>query len=326
MTQKKEPFYKKINLQTAIPLAILVFIVLFAAFLVIRLVIWDQGITVERPTEQIDLAEETEDYLVLYTPEELKQIYPSYKDDGILNVVVLGDESIMDFDDQSGIVQQISTSYPDANIYNICFPSSRIAPVYNPFSKEYPADVLNLYWLSVCIAGENYDLQTAFWDQLDTTDTMNASLNTLQSIHWNTVDILIFNYNAKEYLDGQAIESIDREDFSMYANAIYLSIEMLKEQFPYLQYVVASPTYCLIDQNGELVGSEITNSGYGFLPTYMVAAKNAATQTGVSYLDNILGAPINKDTYEDYLESDGITLNASGRKLIANRYISLLNY
>jgi hypothetical protein len=57
----------------------------------------------------------------------------------------------------------------------------------------------------------------------------------------------------------------------------------------------------------------------------MVAAKNAATQIGVSYMDNILGIPINKNTYPEYLEADGFTLNKLGRTTIANRYIQLLN-
>lgn len=318
---------RKISLHIVLPLVLLAVIAFFLISSITQFSIWNRGIKIIQPDADATVppTDDSEDYFVYYTPKEFAQMHTDYVDDGELNVVIIGDESIMDYSDGSGVAQQIETALPDANIYSLCFPNSQISPQKNPFEKDFPNDVLSLYWLSLCIAGNNYDFQHSFWDKIEIADETAAhSFDLLESIDFSTVDLFIINYNAKEYLNGEAIESIDRNDFSMYANAIYLSLEMLEEAYPHIQFVVSSPTYCLIEQNGQMLGSEITNSGYGFLPTYMIAAKNAALQRGYSYMDNILGVPINKDTYTKYLESDAFTLNKEGRTIIANRYIELL--
>jgi hypothetical protein len=325
LKKKKEP--NKLSIHTILPLALLSIILVFAIISIVKLAIWNKGIESVAPTDYTvaSLTDDSEDYLVYFTPDEFSQMHSDYVDDGELNIVVIGDESIQDTSDQTGIVQLVSSELKDATIYNLCFPGSQITPKYNPFDISYTNDIVSFYWLSVCIAGKNFDFQTAFWDEIALADeTATKSLETMQSIDFSTIDLCIINYNAKEYRNGQKIESLDREDFSMYANAIYQSVKMLQEAYPHMQFVVASPTYCLLEKDGDLLGSEITNSGYGFLPTYMVAAKNASVEIGVSYMDNLLGVLINKDTYPTYLESDGLTLNKNGRMLIANRYLDLL--
>jgi len=325
---KKEKEHKKISIHTILPLALLSIILIFLIIGITKLAIWNKGIKSITPLENVTSSptEDSEDYFVYFTPEEFSQMHADYEDDGELNIVVIGDESIQDTADQTGIVQLMSSGIKDATIYNLCFPGSQITPKYNPFDNTYTNDIVSLYWLSVCIAGDNYDFQTSFWDQIEIADeTATKSLETMQSLDFSTVDLCIFNYNAKEYLSGQEIESIDREDFSKYANAIYQSIQLLESAYPNMQFIVASPTYCLIEKDGAFLGSEITNSGHGFLPTYMIAAKNVTTEIGVSYMDNFLGVLINKDTYPTYLKEDGFTLNMEGRALIANRYINLIN-
>lgn len=319
---------RKISLHIILPLILLVAIAGLLITSITRFSIWNRGITIAQPDENATIppTDDSEDYFVYYSPEEFSQMHSDYVDDGELNIVILGDESIADYSDGTGVVQQIRKALPDANIYSLCFPNSQISPKNFPFDEAYTNDILSLYWLSVCIAGENYDFQTFFWNDIEIADEIaTSSFETMQSIDFSTIDVCIINYNAKEYLNGEEIESIGREDFSMYANAIYLSLELLENAYPYMQFVVASPTYCLIEQDGQMLGSEITNSGNGFLPAYMIAAKNAVLQRGYSYMDNILGVPINKDTYAEYLEGDGITLNESGRTIIANRYIALLS-
>lgn len=325
---KKNNEHKKITIHTILPFILLPLILIFLIVSITKFAVWNKGIELASPIENATFSpmDDSEDYFVFYTPEEFGQMHRDYVDDGKFNIVIFGDESMQDYSDQTGIAQLMASKMKDATIYNLSFPGSQITPKYNPFELNYKNDIISLYWLSLCVAGDNYDFQKTFWDEIEIVDdTATTSFETLQSIDFSTIDLCIFNYNAKEYLNGQKIESIDREDFSMYSNAIYHSIEMLEESYPHMQFIVASPTYCLIEKNDTYLGSEITNSGYGFLPTYMIAAKNVTTQIGVSFMDNILGAPINKDTYSDYLSEDGITLNKLGRAIIANRYIQLLN-
>ena len=320
--------HKKIKSSTYVQFGFLALIIIFAIIALIRVLIWNQGTDLTENPDTIgqNFDTESEDFFLYYPPSQYAAFNKNYVDDGTFEVVMLGDESILDYSDNSGVPQLIRAARPDMTLYSICFPNSRLSARFNPYKTDYADDALSLYWLSVCIAGNNYDFQTSVWDSISIADSVAYdSFQKLKTIDFSKVDVLIINYNAHDYLDGSGVESIAEEpDFSLYADALDSSIKLLQNAYPSLQIITASPTFCLVEKDGALTGSDLTNLGNGMLSSYMIAAKNAAVNSGTSYIDNLLGLPINESTYTEYLEADHISLNAAGRKLVADKYISLL--
>ncbi|MFI3202193.1 MAG: hypothetical protein R3Y54_11855 [Eubacteriales bacterium] len=100
---------------------------------------------------------------------------------------------------------------------------------------------------------------------------------------------------------------------------------MLRDYYQHLRIIFVAPTFCVFtNENGELVGSDITHHGEWKSPDYMVGAKNIAVKNSISFLDNFYGTPINVTNYEDYLEEDGILPNAHARSLLAERIANVL--
>lgn len=324
MTEKN----KKIKKSTYVQFGFLFLIGILAIVAIIRLIVWNQGTDLLENPDTIgqNFDTESEDFFLYYPPSQYATFNENYVDDGELVIVMIGDESIMDYSDNTGVPQLMRASRKDMTLQAICFPNSRLSARYNPYSTEYADDALSLYWLSVCIAGNNYDFQTSVWDLISIADaTAYDSMQKLTAIDFNEVDALIINYSAHDYLDGSGVESIAEEyDISLYADALAASIELLQSAYPNLQIITSSPTYCLVDKDGALTGSDLTNLGNGMLSAYMIAAKNVAVNSGTTYVDNLLGLPINENNYKEYLESDHISLNAAGRKLVADKYISLM--
>ena len=112
---------RKISLHIILPLILLVAIAGLLITSITRFSIWNRGITIAQPDENATMppTDDSEDYFVYYSPEEFSQMHSDYVDDGELNIVILGDESIADYSDGTGVVQQIRKALPDANIYSL---------------------------------------------------------------------------------------------------------------------------------------------------------------------------------------------------------------
>lgn len=310
-----------------IHIVIIIIISLLIIFSVVKLVIWSIGIQWD-PSNNVshDDYSDNEDYILYYTPDELKEIDPAYADDGEQVILLLGDESLNDYEDGSGVAQLLEKEL-DATVYNCSFAGSDLAVKYEPYHLDYANDALSLYWLTVCITGGDFSFQDYVWNDIEIADDKAAeTLETLKGIDFSKVDTLIIQYNVGDYLDGRTVTNVaDEKDFTAYTGAIRASVDLFKESYPNLQIILSSPTYCLVNIDGTWVGGDMANTGYGMLSAYMIAAKNAAVDGNITFLDNYLGLPINENTYEDYLEDDYTLLNEAGRKLEADRYVSVIN-
>lgn len=317
--------FKKENLFHIIIIAIILIVLLVAA---IKLFIWNRGTELEANPETIgeNFDVESEDYVAylgLNTPEGLGA-------DGKLTVAFLGDDSLGNSKDSKSVPSLIAKS-TDADVLNLSFANTQAASTIKGYDGKNPLDAFSLFWLANSIAVEDYTrLHEALGDlkAANAPDTANyeETIKTLESTSFQDVDLMIITHGLYDYLNGNIVTNPeDMNDFTTYSGSLSATIENLAKAYPHMKIILMSPTFCAItdEKTGEVTGSDMLDTGYGTLATYMIAAKNIAVMSGVSYLDNIYGIPISSANYKEYLEENNFP-NQKTREIVADRITQLI--
>ncbi len=266
-----------------------------------------------------DFDTEPEDYVTAMSDELLA----SKQDDGVTDIVFLGDELLSKYSGEDGIPLLTQGMVADSKVYNIGFEGMHLSTSSSVWAEENSADSFSLYWVAKSIALGDYNLLNNYAESVN--PDFKETVKLLEAIDFTTVDVLAISYGVHDYLDGRLITDVaDPNNISAYTGSLKSSIEAIQEAYPHIRIIVMAPTFCLVEQNGQLVNCDVTNTGYGMLADYMVAGKSIAVELNVTYLDNYYGVKINAENYKDYLE-ENIYPNADGRKMIAERLAKVLN-
>jgi len=301
----------------AIIIGIIVLILIVSVF---KLVKWNQGTEdAGAVVTDEDFDTEPEDYITVMSDELLA----SKNDDGVTDIVFLGDDLLSNYSGADGIPAMTQELVADSKVYNIGFDGMHMSTTSSTWSEDNSADSFSLYWVAKSIALGDYNLLNNYADSVN--PDFKATVDELQSIDFSTVDVLAISYGVHDYLDGRLITDVaDPNNISAYTGSLKSSIEAIQEAYPHIRIVVMAPTFCLVDQNGKTVNCDVTNTGYGMLADYMVAGKSIAVELNVTYLDNYYGVKINAENFKNYLE-DNIHPNEEGRKMIADRLAEVFN-
>ena len=301
----------------AIIIGIIVLILIVSVF---KLVKWNQGTEdAGAVVTDEDFDTEPEDYITVMSDELLA----SKNDDGVTDIVFLGDDLLSNYSGADGIPAMTQELVADSKVYNIGFDGMHMSTTSSTWSEDNSADSFSLYWVAKSIALGDYNLLNNYADSVN--PDFKVTVDKLQSIDFSTVDVLAISYGVHDYLDGRLITDVaDPNNISAYTGSLKSSIEAIQEAYPHIRIVVMAPTFCLVDQNGKTVNCDVTNTGYGMLADYMVAGKSIAVELNVTYLDNYYGVKINAENFKNYLE-DNIHPNEEGRKMIADRLAEVLN-
>ncbi len=301
----------------AIIIGIIVLILIVSVF---KLIKWNQGTeNAGAVVTDEDFDTEPEDYITFMSDELLA----SKKDDGITDIVFLGDDLLSDYTGADGIPAMTQKLVADSKVYNIGFDGMHMSASSSIWSEDNSADSFSLYWVAKSIALGDYNLLNNYADSVN--PDFKATVEALQSIDFSTVDVLAISYGVHDYLDGRLITDVaDPNNISAYTGSLKSSIEAIQEAYPHIRIVVMAPTFCLIEQDGKTLNCDVTNTGYGMLGDYMVAGKSIAVELNVTYLDNYYGVKINAENFKNYLE-DNTHPNEVGRKMIADRLAEVLN-
>ena len=301
----------------AIIIGIIVLILIVSVF---KLVKWNQGTeNAGAVVTDEDFDTEPEDYIPFMSDELLA----SKNDDGVTDIVFLGDDLLSDYTGADGIPAMTQKLVADSKVYNIGFDGMHMSASSSIWSEDNSADSFSLYWVAKSIALGDYNLLNNYADSVN--PDFKATVEALQSIDFSTVDVLAISYGVHDYLDGRLITDVaDPNNISAYTGSLKSSIEAIQEAYPHIRIVVMAPTFCLIEQDGKTLNCDVTNTGYGMLGDYMVAGKSIAVELNVTYLDNYYGVKINAENFKNYLE-DNTHPNEVGRKMIADRLAEVLN-
>ena len=262
---------------------------------------------------------ESEDFIIPNTLTESETAADDgWVDDGVTTVVCLGDSFFGNFQGADGIPSVVS-ELTGATVYNCGFGNMCMANKNHEFSEDYYDDAFSMYWLTYAICNQNFTLQENTINGVkEKLDYFDNTLATLKGIDFNTVDVIAVMYGANDYTQGRVIESAaDVNDITTFGGSLRTSATMLQEAYPHARIIVMSPTYCYFpDGSGAKTGCDVKDFGYGTLPEYVIAEKNAAVDSNISFIDNYFGSEIGEDTIDQYLQ-DFIHPNAEGRKLLA---------
>ncbi|MFI3176767.1 MAG: hypothetical protein R3Y67_04630 [Eubacteriales bacterium] len=314
---------QKIN-KEHLPHIILITLALVLCFIAAyKLINWNTRMTGELPGDDdaIWSPVQSEDYLAMVNPLYLE----GREDDGVTTIVMIGDETLGTYDNGKTIAELLEEE-TGATIYTCYFPDTYVTTSTDTMDTENLLDVFSLTWVCNAISANNFSiLENALALYPETNPIYQESLDVVSSIDFETVDVITIMYGPRDYLESRLITDIMNEaSFGSYSGSHLCAIAAIKDAYPHIQIVISSPMFCVFeDEDGSLLGSDLTNTGYGKLSDYMVAAKYISVQTSVTYLDNFYGMPANADNYEDYL-IDGMYPNEESRTLIAERIANVL--
>lgn len=315
---------EKISVGTLIHIAMASAIVIIFATIAIKLFMWNKS-TEEIPIETIDFNvfdTEPEDY---YYTVDINTI-ENYTDDGELRVVMLGDDSIKDYSDGSGIPALVSQN-TNAITYTCSFPSMTMATKNMEFDVAYGYDAFSFYYTALCISKNDY---TFLRDVLPTLQQVNqiadyeSTLSALESIDFSLVDIMVISCGAQDYLKGYTqVNTIFPEAYisNSYVDSIMQGIDWIRTAYPQLQFIIMSPTFCYyVEEDGSYANCDVRKTAdNGTLADYMISAKSAAVAMNATYLDNYWGIDISAENATAYLTDSTTYPNAKGRRLIADK-------
>ena len=321
---------QKLSVSTLIHIAMISIIVIIFAIITIKLLIWNKA-PEEIPVETIDFNlfdTEPEDY---YYTIDITTI-PNYTDDKELHVVMLGDDSLKDYSDGSGIPALVAQN-TNAITYTCSFPDMTIATKNMEFDVTHGYDAFSFYYAALCISKNDYAFLRDVLPTLPQTDRIadyEAALSTLEGIDFNTVDILVISCGAQDYLNGYTqVNSIFPEAYisNSYIDSIMQGIDWIRTAYPQIQFVIMSPTFCYyVEDDGSYANCDVKKTAdNATLADYMIAAKSAAVATNSTYLDNYWGIDIHADNAQLYLTDSTTYPNEKGRKLIADKLSETIN-
>lgn len=297
-------------------------IVVFAA---VKLIIWNIGIKdntdVSINNEEYDV--ESMDYILPLNPKLLE----GREDDGITTVVCLGNAPFADDRNAEDNLTKLMEKELGENavVYN-CSVADSYMTALRPSFNEYTEDVFSFYWLTTVIAVDNGAIIDSAFESLgEVPADLRESMELLQSIDFEKVDVIAVMYDASDYLAGRkTINSENPTDIQYFTGALAAGIQLIQQTYPHIRIMVMSPTYAYaLDENGEYASSDIIDYGMGSLATYAILESNVCYENSVSFIDNIY-ASVNANNADSYL-TDNLHLNTDGRRLLAKRFVECLN-
>ena len=300
-----------------IHLTLLAVILLMFLSAAIRLIIWnigvDSGYDPNADTSEFDT--EPQDYIQPMDASLLE----GHEDDGITTIVTLGNAPFSDERGSTGLAEMIAQKC-DATVYNCAFPDSYLSMKYTEYSDDYPLDALSLYLVTASLCGGDFTLMEHAAGLVEDTEGTQEALDTLKSVDFSTVDMIVIMYDLSDYMDDRPVMD-ENNDINLitWNGALNASIDLIKQTYPYIRIVVLSPSYGqFTDENGNLINADTEDLGNGTLPDYVLHEIDVAMANGVSILDNYYGS-VTENQAEECL-TDGYHLNEAGRERIAQRF------
>lgn len=300
-----------------IHLALLAVILLMFLIAAIRLIIWnigeDSGYDPNADTSEFDT--EPQDYIQPMDASLLE----GHEDDGVTTIVTLGNAPFSDERGSTGLAEKIAQKC-DATVYNCAFPDSYLSMKYEEYTDSYPQDALSLYLVTASFCGGDFTLMEHAAGLVEDTEGTQAALDTLKSVDFSTVDMIVIMYDLSDYMDDRPVMD-ENNDINLitWNGALNASIDLIQQTYPHIRIVVLSPSYGqYTDENGNLVNADTEDLGNGTLPDYVLHEIDVAMANGVSILDNYYGSVTENQAAECL--TDGYHLNEAGRERIAQRF------
>ena len=298
-------------------LAAIVLIIGFSAY---RLYRWNQGEQVEydpnADTSEFDV--EAMDNIIPLAPDKLE----GREDDGVTTILCLGDDPFSLNQGEGGLAEQIAAK-TGATVYNGAFTGTTAAAQYASYNDGYIMDAFSFSYVAQSLASGNFDLmKTAATYSYDETFPKTTAM--LETLDMNSVDVICVMYDGSDYINKRPCDDPNAPySIVTYTGALRAGIDAIQEAYPHIRIVVMSHTFCHhINEEGNFENGDRVDLGHGTLSHYLRKELDAASDCGVSFIDNFYGS-INEDNYLDYM-TDYIHFNVAGHALLADRFVQCI--
>lgn len=274
--------------------------------------------------------EDTLDEILPLMDKDGNRMETNYEDG--LTIVAFGNAPFADDRASEDGLANMIAEMTGATVYNCSVSGSYLAsqrPIILPY--ESPMDVYTFYWLSMLACGN--EIMNSFNESKETLGEnippeVEEVLNTLTTLDFSTVDVVVVMYDATDYLLGHQMYSDQNStDIEQFTGNLEAGIEILQSVYPHIRIIVMSPPYAFsdkLDEKGNYISSDITRYGQDVLSTYVIKEYTSCAVRSVSFVDNLYGT-ITEDNASQYL-TDNLHLNTDGRRELAKRFVYALYY
>lgn len=252
-------------------------------------------------------------------------------DDG-LTIVAFGNAPFADDRDSDDNLVNMIRETTGATVYNCSISGSYLAAQRPHIDGDgAPMDVYTFYWLSVLTTRDDilrsFNTAKANLGE-DAPPEADEVINTLSTLDFNTVDVIVVMYDATDYLLGhQMYNDQNRTDIEQFTGNLEAGIEMIQSAYPHIRIIVMSPPYAFsdqLDEHGNYISSDIARYGWDVLSTYVIKEFDSCATRSVTFVDNLYGT-ITEDNARKYL-TDNLHLNTAGRRELLKRFVYALYY
>lgn len=294
-------------------LAAIVLIIGFSAF---RLYQWNKGEQIEYDPDQqtTEFDVEVLDFIIPLAQDKLE----GHADDGVTTILCLGNDPFSLDQGENGLAEQIANK-TGATVYNGSFTGTTMAPASATFSEGDMMDAFSFLYVATSLAHGDFQLMKTA-SSYSSDENFPVTTEMLSGLDMNTVDIICIMYDASDYINKRPCDD-PNEPFNpiTYTGALRTGVKAIQEAYPHIRIVVMSHTFChTINEEGNFENGDRVDLGHGTISHYLQKERDAATDCGVSFIDNFYGS-VNEDNYLEYM-TDYIHFNDAGRELLATRF------
>ncbi len=321
--KKASPKKKKMKINFHVVLLSLMAIVF--VIIAFKLLFWDKR---ERQN-----TERENDTTLSFDTEPLDSIVPldssdtsqKEKDDD-LRILFLGNGSLADDKNADTNLANIVQAKTGATVYNCAIPGSYMTMKNDTYKDTFIYDAFSFYNLCTIFTIDN--TKTISWAERDLggfPEDVKESLDLLQSIDYNELDVLCIYYDGADYLDERGSYNIDKEsDPTLFCGALSAGLDLIQQFLPHVRIIVMSPTYAyVVDKDGNYTSSFMTDILDEPMSNYIGLQSQTCMDHHVTFVDNFYGS-VYEEIADDYLK-DNILLNEKGHALLADRFLYALN-
>ncbi len=243
-----------------------------------------------------------------------------------VSIVMMGD-SIMGENRDVTSIPVVLGGLMGEEIVNCALGGTSMGRLNREGVPAYTKDCLTMHSLAQSIVTSDFGPQQTVRSRENGTQYFEPTVNSLEQIDFETVELLFIGHGMNDYQVGIPIENKeDAYDVYTFTGALRSSVEMLQRAYPDLRIVLVTPTYSwYINEDGTGETCEERDFGGGILEAYVDAEIALGESLGIEVID-LYHDFYPHEQWNDWVvyTRDGVHPNEAGCKLIAEKIYQMM--
>ncbi len=238
-----------------------------------------------------------------------------------VRIVMLGDSILGECRDETSVSALLSEMLGEP-VFNGALGGTCMGRMDEEKRLAYTKDCLSMQALSQSIVTGDFGVQQTVRSREAATDYFEETINALEQIDFDKVELLLIGHGVNDYHSGIPIYNEENPyDIYTFTGALRSTLKSLQNKYPDLRIVLVTSSYSWYPH---IDGTELTceeyNLGGGVLEEYINAQLYVAESMDVEILD-LYHDFYPHEQWSDWeiYTRDGVHPNEAGRKLIAER-------